>query len=601
MADALMNWDKRQARWRKDYKGKTLRIKAADLGGTNATDTLAAANQWYKEQKARIDRESAVKTFRPGELELRAVLGNIQSEIKTLQRILRDAPPFLHPILARQVELMQKREVFIEQTLKKSVLPQIDDSLRNPVHVSPDHIENEAAKEATKAIIQKLREKDFTRISDEELRTLEGYIGYDDPRFGIDESVYLDYDDNAEFFRRMYNLERSHKYLEEDTIEHRVQTEIVGVKDEVLSRKKKEFGLIESEFDRGVVSQVLVQEGAPVPDSRQLDYHLKKFIATKRQDCALRMITPGRLGKISTTIEFYRKWTPITSVDRIGTKDHIDAYYSYLVTQVLAKEIKPEYARNLFGDFKTFVFWLADEEVLKEYPRCLQRKSKQYQFPKSLQTPETIPLELVRRIWGAADPRMKLYILLTLNTGGGASEIGKLKKREYDPVAGRITRKRSKTEDSAKTPVVSYKLWPETKALLDQEIANRINYPTRPESANLLLVNPKNGKPLWFESVNDGKCSRTDSIARHFKSLIERLQEDDPDMPEVTYYALRRTAATEIYNEPQYRECHELWLGHAPKTVAEKHYIAPSSTILDACLVWLYDKIFGLPESPAEV
>ena len=36
-----------------------------------------------------------------------------------------------------------------------------------------------------------------------------------------------------------------------------------------------------------------------------------------------------------------------------------------------------------------------------------------------------------------------------------------------------------------------------------------------------------------------------------------------------------------------------LWLGHAPKTTAGQHYVAPSNKILDRCIAWLHGQIFG--------
>ena len=105
MADALMNWDAQQSRWRKTYKGVALQIRALELGGTNATDTKSAANQWLRQEQARIDREKTVKTFRPNELEYIAELEGIQSAIKPLVALMRDLT--LQPVLAPAVEKLK--------------------------------------------------------------------------------------------------------------------------------------------------------------------------------------------------------------------------------------------------------------------------------------------------------------------------------------------------------------------------------------------------------------------------------------------------------------------------------------------------------------
>ena len=124
---------------------------------------------------------------------------------------------------------------------------------------------------------------------------------------------------------------------------------------------------------------------------------------------------------------------------------------------------------------------------------------------------------------------------------------------------------------------------------MDREIANRKNYPQRSVSAAHLLVN-SNGMPLWNDSIDSWKDNNIDSA---FKRLIAKLQKNDPDFPPVTYYAFRRTASTWISNESKYRIYGNLWLGHAPQTVADRHYNVNDDTVLDECIAWLYGQVFG--------
>ena len=291
MADARMKWDTKQPRWRAMYKGVPLRISAKKLGGTNATDTKVAANQWFREQQARIDAERAVETFRPNELEYRAELKNLQEKIKALEVVMRD--PDTKPMLAPKVEILKRRASRITQALQQSELPP--------------------------------------------------------------------------------------------------------------------------------------------------------------------------LAKIVNTIKHYREWvenkTRINSIDKFGTKSHIDDYYGYLANKVIEKKIKPKYANDLFGTFKMMFFWFVDEEILKEkeYSNALQRKGNKYSFKVPFQTAEVIELEWVHRILEAAEPRLRLCILWTLNCGFEASEIGQLTKDRYDATTGRITHKRFKTQRFKKVPTVCYK------------------------------------------------------------------------------------------------------------------------------------------------
>jgi integrase len=342
---------------------------------------------------------------------------------------------------------------------------------------------------------------------------------------------------------------------------------------------------------------MLDDQGITVTESLHLDYHIDRFIETQRRKCSETKISAGRLAKIISTIETYRKWSSIVRVDKIGTRDHIDAYRTFLSNRVITGEIKGKYANNLFSDFKMLIDWLFNNEVLKTYPVCLQRKSNDYKFPVVRQPPVVIPLKWVQKILNVTESRMKLCILLTLNCGFGASEIGQLTKDEYDPVAGRITHKRCKTQKYANVPTVCYKLWGETKALLDQEIAsNRKKYP----KTKWLLVN-SNGSPLWSEYVGgDGTTHKSDNITSAFKRLIAKLRKSDPEFPKVAYYQFRKTSATLIFNEPEYMGLDWLWLGHAPNTTAGQHYTAPTPTILDKCLVCLHNRIFS-SAAPVEV
>jgi len=562
------------------YKGRWLQISASDLGGTNRTDTTVAANQWFDQERAKIDRETVAPAYRPHELEYLGIRDNIRTEMKTLLTVLR-ANPAVHSVIVPILETLKQRDIRITRILHNPILPPPDDTVRNPLHISPDRVEREAVAEVQQQIADRLRGQTQSPFDYLYLRSLpdddeQDTASYVTPALAHPTLTITDGD--------------GEKSIYDERVQAVAET-VAGLTSGVVARKKQELGLIESEYERGLVNQMLQEQGVTLPESRKLDYHIGKFIEARTQDCRLGGITPGRLKKIISTIDIYKKWSPIISgiVDRIGMKEHIEAYYSFLVQRVLAGEIKPKYAHNLFGDFKMLVFWLVNEEVLHEHPRCLQLKSNKYTFPVVRQKPKIATLETVYRILNAANPRLRLCILLTLNCGFGSAEIGRLTKDEYNPSTGRIYHKRYKTEKSDRVPIVCYKLWNETKELLDQELANRPNYPQRSESAEYLLIN-SNGTPLWSESIDKGK---SDNITCAFKRLVTKLRKLDPEFPPITYYQFRRTSASLIFNEPKYKIFNGLWLGHAPQTVADESYNVVGDTILDECLDWLHGRIFG--------
>jgi integrase len=586
MGDALMNWDAKQSRWRRDYRGKTYRIKASDLGGSNATDTKLPANKWFQEQKAERDRELALATPRPNELNYLATLESIRTEMKALVSILRGNPS-LESVIFPVITVQKHKEMLLMQALRQEVLPPLDDTLSNPLHFSPERIEAEVVREIEQMITARLRGQAHSPFDYLYLRSLPhddqstvSFTGtaYNDPTFtttdGNGDPVYNE------------RVQEVAKTIASQTIS-------------AIAQKKKELGLIDNEYDRGRINQMLQEHGATIPENLKLEYHIEKFLEARKKDCALEKIAPCRLKKIVNSLDIYRRWSPIINgnVERIGTKEHIEAYHSFIAKRLSVGEIKPRYANDLFNEFKALINWFVTEEVLKEYPRCLHLKNTRYRFSVMREKPKVIPLDLVHRILEATtdNPRLKLFILLTLNCGFGASEIGQLHKDEYDPATGRIAHRRYKTEKFDSVPVVVYKLWAETKVLLDQEIDNRKNYPKHSQYAKLLLVN-ENGTPLLRDSIDK---ARSDNITCSFKRLIARLRKADPEFPSTTYYSFRRTVSTLIFNEPEYMGLAWLWLGHAPNTTAKEHYIAPSKTVLDGCIDWLHGEIFG-SKSPSE-
>ena len=568
-----MGWDPKQKRWRAMYKRVPLQIRASKLGGTNYADTVVAANQWLEKEKSKIDQELALENPRPNQIAYIAELQSIQSDIKTLSALVRNPA---HSSLIPVLDVLKHKESGIKRVLQQEILPPLDDTLRNPRHISPERLEEEAIQDAK----QELRNEVAVLHSHESrmIREIDGkeYIVTKVrlPKVTVNGIVY------SEPQERMTDVE--------ELIDKRL-TKIVKAKDKALADKKREVGVVGSERELGKLDQMLDEHGVAVPESLLLDYHIDRFLDTQRRRCAERKISAGRLGKINSTIETYRKWSSIVRVDKIGTKDHIDGYYDFLSQRVVAGKIKGKYANNLFADFRMMIDWLFKEEVLKTYPVCLQRKGDDYRFHVVRQKPKGVDLQWVHKILATAEPRMRLCILLTLNCGFGASEIGQLTKEEYDPATGRITHKRCKTQKYANAPTVCYRLWDETKALLDQEIANnKKKYP----KAKYLLVN-NNGNPLWNEYVgDDGKTHKSDNITCAFKRLVIKLQASDPEFPSIAYYQFRKTSATLIFNEPEYMGLDWLWLGHAPKTTAGQHYTAPTPTILDKCLARLHDIIF---------
>ena len=89
-----------------------------------------------------------LKLYRPNELEYLAELESIQQSIQHLSAVMYE--PTLRDFFAPSVELLKRNEQSIKRALRKSVLPPLDNSMRNPANtLTPED----------KAFIKKAREQ----------------------------------------------------------------------------------------------------------------------------------------------------------------------------------------------------------------------------------------------------------------------------------------------------------------------------------------------------------------------------------------------------------------------------------------------------------
>jgi integrase len=125
-------------------------------------------------------------------------------------------------------------------------------------------------------------------------------------------------------------------------------------------------------------------------------------------------------------------------------------------------------------------------------------------------------------------------------------------------------------------PVVSYQLWSETLALLKQERS--------PGGKGRVLLN-RNESPLVFDDVDkDGKPIKCDNIRNAFGRVCKKTDIGKP------LKALKKTSATLLRGHRHYASLYDLFLGHAPTTMADKHYTLPPQDLLDEALGWLRDE-----------
>ena len=124
-----------------------------------------------------------------------------------------------------------------------------------------------------------------------------------------------------------------------------------------------------------------------------------------------------------------------------------------------------------------------------------------------------------------------------MNTGCTQKDLVDLKKSEIQD--GYIIRKRSKTTKEIGVPVVKYKLWQETRQLLMASL-----------SKDMILVFDCNETAITYQII-----------------LIQKKL----GLPSRKVKLIRKTSSTILKNS-HFGHLQDLFLGHAPRGMADKHY-----------------------------
>jgi integrase len=102
----------------------------------------------------------------------------------------------------------------------------------------------------------------------------------------------------------------------------------------------------------------------------------------------------------------------------------------------------------------------------------------------------------------------------------------------------------------------------------------------RSKHPELALTN-ENGEPLLVETFVNGHTKKKDNVRSAYNRLATKLKIDKP------LKLLRKTAATKLGGNAKYSRFAQYFLGHAPTSVADRHYVAPSEKQFDDAVRWL--------------
>jgi integrase len=253
--------------------------------------------------------------------------------------------------------------------------------------------------------------------------------------------------------------------------------------------------------------------------------------------------------------------------------DKLRSYYEHVLAKIGERRAgnggwAVAYARDVFGVAKTFVRWLAEREVI---PLPINLGSKAFRFSGAARAISTWSPEELRSAVDAAPGKLALALLLMANTGATQADVSDLQDSEVDWQAGRIIRKRSKTASHENVPVVNYLLWPRTFELLKEHRSG----------GERVLLNAA-GLPV----VRTGRSgTRADGFASAFLRLRKKLG------LKKTLKQLRKLGATLLDTHETYGRFKSLFLGHAPASMADRHYAAPSQQLFDSAVTWLGEQL----------
>jgi integrase len=338
--------------------------------------------------------------------------------------------------------------------------------------------------------------------------------------------------------------------------------------------------------------------GTPQDHDRTIGAQVAEWLKGQKAAMAAGQLDPTSYDGYRVNVNRFRDWIgaerSVESITAVKFKE----FYEYLLGQVGERRaweqadgalkrgekrpgVSARYAKGIFVTTKTFICHLAELGLIP-LPGNIRSKALRINGgTKKIKTFEPNELWALCSACVTKAPRTGLYLLLMANCGMYQNDVSELGEDEVDFEAGTITRPRSKTPNG---PVVTYKLWPETLALL-KKFRNKDKSVLNERGSARVLVTA-NGKPLVPMSHRAGRLVRTDNIRSAYRRLLVRLKIEGGKPLKL----IRKTSATILGQHPQYKFYAQYFLAHSPGTVADKHYVVPSTEEFFAALDWLRQK-----------
>lgn len=280
-------------------------------------------------------------------------------------------------------------------------------------------------------------------------------------------------------------------------------------------------------------------------------------------------------------------WSRETDVSTISQKTVL-AHYGWLA----GLNLVPGSHNKRLGFFRRFVTWLYEQHMIETLPRNLKSKDQR----KKVEHVEVTTFDGIKEFVDGLPVRLRTWAMLCLNCGMTAADLGKLFWADgklklgdtvgvgqdsikimglIDATTWTIRRRRAKTGKNPKTPTVTYKLWPETIALLKD----------LPRDRQLVFVT-ETGSPLHVSKYTETTKSKSKAVRKDLFGDYWRGQR-------IPLGKLRSIAANALYGDVLYRQYKDYFLAHKPNTMADKHYGKEKDDPFFRALDYIRTELFG--------
>lgn len=317
-----------------------------------------------------------------------------------------------------------------------------------------------------------------------------------------------------------------------------------------------------------------------------VDENAKTFIELKLTDVPAEL-SPGRWDSLARAVTEFKEFVGTArDINDINAKT-LTLYRTHLLRRSEQGDFNRKTANDKLKDARQFIRSCWRLEALENIPRNIDDPALAISF--EVPQPRSFEKDEIATLLKGANEKLELFMLLGLNCGMLQQDIACLKPSEVDWELGRIKRRRSKTRRRAKgntnIPEVDWKLWKRTFKLLKAH---------RSESLEHVLLNA-HGRPLKRSAIGDDeKLDNTSNISKQYERLQSSLT--IPKSDRKPFKTLRSTGSTILASDNRYSRFAQHYLGDAPRSIIEKHYIAhigDRQDQFDEAIVWM-GKHFGI-------